>query len=811
MMIKKTRWILLMVLLLGLSGLACSSLFGGDDEPAGDAAVVKPAEVVDEADEALAPEDTPAPEYVPTQPAAQATESGDPVVEETKTAEEAQISYFGPQFRPEEDGLQFQNFGRKRGSRVTIKQLYEFMGDDVCSRIDEDGACKPTATAQILLKMINDLRQEGHCVGFTVTSYRLFQDELSAADFTPGAGSTYDIEEDKAILSRIALDAALQLLPEVNEALVSGTPDEILAALREQDEPVDLIMRSEDGASHSVMAFGLEEGGDDWVRIMVYDSNFPGETKQVWLDPDANNWRYSVDGLDPETDDMAWIGDGDSQTLSFIPLPAYLSQSNTLLDRTIIALTGDTDILISTEEGQIGRWDGEDINSVPGALLVDSRGAISSRKGNYFLLPVGMAMSVKYKPGKNTSQAETSIRITSPSMSVAVNGVRLRQGDRAQISVAPEKRLISYSSNSKQKPTVKYTSSSGQSSARTRVEGIPQLLFRPLRQEEVEFEYLFTFGDITLESGESFVLAIDDEGRLALSGDGIAGDSISVAMARLDGEGEQTFAANALAVTSEYGAALDFNNWLPEAALEVLVDEDGDGESESVSAVRDEPLSVLIEGAKSAEEILVLIEEYGDYKDDEEINALWALLTENELRADDYGKVLAAFNVAWNLADEDVLAFLEATELQAQDLGEFFFELELSDEEVELLVNDLDLSTEETEALWLEWEQQVIVDELLEDWWYLGEDVEYLNSYLIDMELSGDGYADFFEQLYLTEDELFDVFSDLELGDAELFYLWYELEDEYYYLEDDYFDYYYYEFFDGDEYDEYYEYWYGSY
>jgi hypothetical protein len=793
--------------MLGLTSLACSTLLGDDDEPA--EVTTEPtvrAETTEPSEATAEIEDT------PTQRPAEPTEEApvEQVSPDPEAAEESQVVYFGPQFRPEEDGLQFQNFGRKRGSTVTIEQLNEFMGDDVCSRVDEDGACKPTATAQILLKMINDLRQEGHCVGFTVTSYRLFQDEYRADDFTPGAESTYDIEEDKAILSRIAVDAALQLLPEVNEALVAGTPNEILAALREQDEPVDLIMRSEDGASHSVMAFGLKEGGDDPVSIKVYDSNFPGETKEVWLDPDANSWRYSVDGLDPENDDMAWHGDDDSQTLAFIPLSAYLSQSNTLLDRTIVALTGDTDLLISTDEGQIGRWDGEDINTVPGALLVDSRGAISSKKGNYLLLPAGMAMNAKYKPSKNTNQAETSIRITSPSMSVAVNGVRLKRGDQAQISVRPQQSRISYSSNSKQKPTVKYTYS-GQSSSRTRVEGDPQLLFRPLRQEEVESEYLFTFGDLTLESGEKFVLAIDDEERLAVSGDGIAGDSISVAMARLDGDEEQTFAASALAVASEEGAALDFNNWSPETSLEVLVDEDGDGELESVSAVRDEPLSVLVKEAQSAEEILALVGEYGDYMNDEEIEALLSQLSQNELQGDDYGKVLAAFKDAWNLDDDDVLAFLETIELRAQDLGEFFFELELSDEEVALFVDDLDLSAEETAALWSEWEQQVIVDELLEDWWYLGEDTEYLTSYLVDMDLSGDGYADFFEQLYLTEDELFDVFSDLDLGDAELFYLWYELEDEYYYLEDDYFGYYYYEYFDGDEYDEYYEYWYGSY
>jgi hypothetical protein len=793
-----------MVLVLGLSSLACSSLFGDDDEPA--AATAEPTAQAERAEptEAVEIEET------PTQPPAEPTETVEQPAPDPEPAEESQVVYFGPQFRPEEDGLQFQNFGRKRGSAVTVKQLNELLGDDICSRFDEDGSCKPNATAQILLKMINDLRQEGHCVGFTVTSYRLFQDELRAADFTPGAKTAYEIEEDKAILSRIALDAALQLLPEVNEAMVVGTPNEILAALREQDEPVDLIMRAEDGATHSVMAFGLEDSGNEPVKIMVYDSNFPGETKHLLIDPDAGSWRYSVDGLNPASDDMAWQGDEDSQTLAFIPLSAYLGQSNSLLDRTIVALTGDTDLLISTDEGQIGRWDGEDINSIPGATLIDSRGAISSKKGNYLLLPAGMALNVKYKPGKNASQAETNIRITSPGMSVAVNGVRLNQGDQAQVNVTPQKSQISYSSNSKQKPTVKYASS-GQSSARTRVQGESQVLFRSVRQEEAEFEYLFTFGGATLESGESFILAIDDEERLAVSGDGIAGDEINIAMARLDGDGEQTFATNALAVDSEAGAALDFNNWSPETDLDVLVDEDGDGEPESVSTVRDEPLSALVEGSQSAEEILALIEEYGDYMDGEEIDALLAQLTDNELEGDDYGKVLAAFKEAWDLDDEDLLDFLETTDLEAQDMGEFFFELELSDDEVEDLVDELDLSDEELDALWLEWEEQEIVDELLEDWWYLGEDADYLDSYLVDMDLDGDGYADFFEELYLTEDELFDVFYDLDIGDAELFYLWYELEDEYYYLEDDYFDYYYYEFFEGDDYDEYYEYWYGSY
>ncbi|UCG26356.1 MAG: hypothetical protein JSW55_10370 [Chloroflexota bacterium] len=777
-------WFRLLLLAIGMIVLVACSRGDDDSVPAQDTPVSEPTPTADE----IEGESLSQPTDEPTSTAVPVTPEGEPTIEE-------QLSYFGPEFRPERDGFKFRNFGRARRSRVLIENLRELLGDDVCSRVDEDSTCVPTATAQMLLTMINEFREEGHCVGFNVASYRLFTGDLTAADFSPDAGSTFEIEEDKTILTRIALESAQQLLPEVNEALVTGTPNEVLEELRGQDEPVDLIMQSHEGARHSVMAFGLAERSDGLIGILVYDSNYPGETKRILLDTVADTWRYTMADGDPVTGAMAWQGDAASKSLGFIPLSAYTNPTTSLLDQTIIALDGDTDLLISTDEGQIGRWDGQEINSVPGAFLVNSRGSISSRKGNYMLVSGGSAVQAKYKANGRQKQTEANIRIASPSVSVTVDNTRLNEGDQAQINVNPQRQQVGFSSSSNQKPTMKYKVTSAQSSSRPRVELLGRQLFKPLRQESAEVEYLFTFDHLELAADENIILEFDDEARLTLAGDGIADDSIVLVMARLDGQSEQTFAADAIEPHSESGIQLDLNGWEDGGSLTALSDGNGDGQRETVMELQDKPLSDLLAEAKTSHQIISLLGEYGPYMDDSEVSLMLAHLIESELAPDDLGQVLAAFRDAWKLGEDYMvdLELVEATRFAPGELAEFLFALELSESEAESLVNRLDLSPDEQDALWTEWQRQVALYQLLQQWWFLGADVDYLASFL-EEHGSSDDYGAFFKELQLVEEQLFNTLGDLDLGESQLTSLYDELSKPYCYLDEDEYDHYFNEY-----------------
>ncbi|HSG16642.1 MAG TPA: hypothetical protein VLE70_10020 [Anaerolineae bacterium] len=774
-------WSRLLLLAFCVSVLVACSRGDDDPVPADDVPITDPTQTVGQVDE-----------ETPSQPTDEATSTSVP---EGEPSVEQRLSYFGPEFRPESDGFQFRNFGRKRGSTVLVEHLNELLGDDVCSRFDEDGTCVPTATAQMLLTMINEFREEGHCVGFNVVSYRLFTGDLAPADFSPDAGSTFDIEENKLILTRIALESAQQLLPEVNEALVAGTPSQVLEELRDQDEPVDLIMQSQEGARHSVMAFGLAERSDGLIGILVYDSNYPGETNQVLLDTAADTWRYAMADGDPETDNMAWQGDAASDSLGFIPLSAYTNPTTSLLDQTIIGLDGDTDILISTDEGQIGRWDGQEISSVPGALLVNSRGGISSRKGNYLLVPGGTAVQAKYKANNRQKQTEANIRIVSPGVSVAVDSTRLSQGEQAQISVSPQRQQVSFSSNSNQKPTVKYKVTSAPSNSRPRVELRTQQLFKPMKQETVGVEYLFTFGDLELASDENISLEFDAEERLTLAGNGIDDDTIVMAMARLDGESEQTFAADAVAMHSESGIQLDLYNWEDGESLEALYDGDDDGQRESAFELQDRPLSDLVEGAESACQINTLLGEYGPYMDDTEVSSMLTGLTEGGLEPGDLGQVLAAFRYAWKLGDDYMVdvELVEATRFTPEELAEFLFALELFEGEARSMVDRLGLTSNEQDTFWAEWQRQMTLYQLLLDWWFLGADVDSLASFLNGQDLTDD-YGDFFADLCLVEEQLFNTLRDLDLSQSQIASLYAELAGTYYYLDEDEYDYYFKEY-----------------
>ena len=173
------------------------------------------------------------------------------------------------------DAFSFRNYGsRFPQGNLTIAEVRELFGDVVCAAV-EGNKCLPMPQTQFWINQMNGAMNGGHCVGFTILSRRLFNKQLTPADFTPGATVVYDVSQDIAVMRAIAQNWVLQVTDEVMAATVSGTPREIVDALLKLQQPVDLGIFGRQGGGHSMLAYALRYLGQGIFHIMVYDNNWP--------------------------------------------------------------------------------------------------------------------------------------------------------------------------------------------------------------------------------------------------------------------------------------------------------------------------------------------------------------------------------------------------------------------------------------------------------------------------------------------------------------------------------------------------------
>jgi hypothetical protein len=63
-----------------------------------------------------------------------------------------------------------------------------------------------------------------------------------------------------------------------------------------------------DAGGHAVLPYALKYLDGDVVRVMVYDSNWPGADRYVDVNVKAETWEFSYSGKDPVTDTAKWAG-----------------------------------------------------------------------------------------------------------------------------------------------------------------------------------------------------------------------------------------------------------------------------------------------------------------------------------------------------------------------------------------------------------------------------------------------------------------------------------------------------------------------
>jgi hypothetical protein len=227
-------------------------------------------------------------------------------------------------FRPPVDGFAFENYTNDRNPHnLGPAEMAALFGEQVCLSGEGEG-CELVPAAQEWMMNQNEGMAGGHCEGFSIAALRMFDGGLEEQDFGGQTTAELDIVGNEPLQGSIAQHFVYQFLPSIVDARVTGAPSEIvdalIDALESGDEHYTLgIYMPDFTGGHAITPFAVEDRGGGLYAILVYDNNFPGATRAVLVDTNAEEWQY-VGGTNPKDLGQIYQGNAQTQTLELDPL-----------------------------------------------------------------------------------------------------------------------------------------------------------------------------------------------------------------------------------------------------------------------------------------------------------------------------------------------------------------------------------------------------------------------------------------------------------------------------------------------------------
>lgn len=523
-------------------------------------------------------EDEYADEYSTEEPA---TEESD--VEPIATGAPGEVVYdLG--FTPSENGFSFSNYGDDIPAiNLTDVELRRMFGDQVCSRLDGD-VCTLTPPARQWMEQINDAMAGGHCEGMAVLSLMMYTEQVPASDFGASVASELDIN-DEVLQREIAYWWATQTVAPTYTSVIKGTPMEILEIVQQMDasgETYSIGIYKEDGSGgHAITPFGVEDKGDGLYAILVYDNNYPGETRELFVDSRDNTWLYEA-SINPQVESELYTGNADTETLDLTPTSARLgvqecpfcdgsgvsstsgklaaaAQQSAQLNQ--IFLDGEGHILITDDnDHRLGYVDGKIVNEIPGATYTAYRmDASGNAPEPIYWLPANLDVTITIDGSTLTEESITDLVLVGAGLSIGVEGIYLEPGQVDTAYFYPADQTIAYETEADESPNI--------------VIGV--------ENPDAEADYYFEVQGADMLGGGTITVFLDSKaGDLLINTEKLnAEGSFDFYVTRITDELEEEFAAEQIALKEGALVYVNYAEWTDAnpQGIYFAVDLDGDG------------------------------------------------------------------------------------------------------------------------------------------------------------------------------------------------------------------------------------------
>jgi hypothetical protein len=498
-------------------------------------------------------------------------------------------------FRPDKNGFPFQNYGNEGNPKnLGPAEMQALFGDQVCSSGSGD-SCQLTPPAQQWMDEQNAGMNGGHCEGFSVASIRLFKGSLKTDQFG-SAADPFGLENNAGIQTEIAKAFVTQYFPSVLQAQVKGDPNSVLdkltEALKSKSEYYTVGIYKTDpntgqrSGGHAVTPYAVEDKGGGQQAILIYDNNYPGKTRAIMVDRNADTWSYTAQ-TNPNDPADEYKGDAKTQTLELDPespgegqqaCPFCQGEHSTASNKgstgsvlpsneryNEIALEANdvnhAHLLITNDQGQkLGFDNGKFVEEIPGAkaLLPTADQDWEGVPEPIYRLPVGMKATITVD-GSDLKQEDTeNVTVTGPGIDASVDGLKMAQGQKDELTLSADASDISLKTDQ------------GQTEAPSL--GVGFSADGP--------DYGFAIAPKDLAGGSTFGLKLDQQtGKLTIDTSGTQGSgTYAVAVVRQSSNGTEKFKHDNLKLDSNETASLDYSKFTKNGES-VRLDISGNGQS----------------------------------------------------------------------------------------------------------------------------------------------------------------------------------------------------------------------------------------
>ncbi len=577
-------------------GLLLSSLLTACGGGAAPTAPVEPAAPQSEAPTAEPQPNAPQPEAAPTTepPAAAPTAESQPAANPDTPGMVADLG-----FRPEVNGFSFENYGKSDAKNLTPAELQRIFGNAVCASTAND-QCVLTPPAEQWMTQQNQAMDGGHCYGFSVAALSMYAGVISPANYGGGTtASDLSLTGNEQLQREIAYSFVFQGFDPVRNGVIGGTPNQVLDKLIEilkagaSTTEVYTIgfFRADGQGGHAVTPFAVENRGNGIYAVLIYDNNYPKETRSILFDRNADTWNYTTT-TNPAEPTSDYRGTADSKSLFLFPTTPGLSQqactfcaSSTAGSRgSMLAaaattynelyLDGDpavhAHLLLTDESGkQYGFLpDGKFVSDLPGVKSERTFSGLDddTPEPTYFV-PTGKAFQVTIDGSPLKEPDLTDVVMIGPGYDLGVFDIGLDPGQQDTLSFTADGNGLSYQTESSESPSLVFG----------------------VQLDSADFE--FEVKGVDVAGGGTINASIDTkEGWLLIDTDGTETEGqYSLILSRFDDNGEQVFEHDNITLGPTDLMYIYYAKWSANGSgLEVGIDRGSDGTIDETLELTDE-------------------------------------------------------------------------------------------------------------------------------------------------------------------------------------------------------------------------------
>jgi hypothetical protein len=514
----------------------------------------------------------------------------------TGSVAQGEIQPVNSGFDPTAHGFSFENYVNDANTKnLTPEEVKRLFGDKACAS-QEGGQCILSPVAKQWMEEINQAMAGGHCEGMAVLSALFYTGKLKSSDFGTEQVKDLKLAGNEKLQREIAFWWATQATQPTRGAVIKATPKEIVAQLVEAFKPgakADVtysigIYKRDGTGGHAVTPYALEDKGNGVFAILVYDNNYPGLSRVIEVDINANTWKYEA-STNPSVQADLYEGDAQTKSLDLTPSSARMSaQVCTFCEggstayrlggmaapatqyNEIYIVGGGVRVLITDDKGRrLGRVDGRLVNEIPGADAQFYKGSVEPWARDVepvYHVPVGIKFTVTLDGTNLKQETAAEIAMIGPGYSVDVQDIKLAPGQKDTFDVSPDGTKLSY------KP--------GKSES-------PDIVLADEGQDNVDWE--FYVKGFELEEGGSINVMLDTKkGQLQLNtvGNKKAG-TYQLVVTRYDDKGMQEFGGE-LKLEPADTVYLDYLKWQGNGKpLTVEIDYKSDGSIDESADLED--------------------------------------------------------------------------------------------------------------------------------------------------------------------------------------------------------------------------------